>query len=282
MTALAPADLTDLLGTATAAARAAATLLRTARAEDIRSKTNPRDLVTEWDTRSEELIREVLAARAPGIPILGEEGGGDSGPATGPRWLVDPIDGTVNFAHGLPLWCVSIALEAPAGGAGRGPGGVVVGCVVAPVLDWWFLAAHGQGAHDERGAPLRVSTTPRLEQALLATGFPYDRATHPDNNFAAWEHLQRRAGACRRLGAAALDLCLVARGALDGYWERRIQPWDLAAGALIVAEAGGTVTSTAGGAFDPHTGEVCASNGAIHEELIAELGRVRPGGRESS
>lgn len=260
-------DLDELLHAAAAAARAAASLLRTARPEQVRSKDNPRDLVTEWDTRSEELIRTVLDQHAPGIPVLGEEGGQGAG-SSALRWLVDPIDGTVNFAHGLPLWCVSIALE--------GPDGSLVGVVVAPALDWWFEATRGGGARDGVGAPLRVSATSRLDRALLATGFPYDRATHPENNFAEWEHLQRTAGACRRLGAAALDLCLVARGWLDGYWERRIQPWDLAAGALIVQEAGGTVTNTHGGPFASQSGEVAASNGAIHEGLITELGRARP------
>lgn len=262
------ADLPALLDAATAAARAAAQLLVTARPAAVRAKANPKDLVTEWDLRSEELIRSVLDARAPGIPVLGEEAGQGAGVDPGRRWLVDPIDGTVNFAHGLPLWCVSIALEEA--------GAVTVGVVVAPALGWWFEATRGGGARDGSGAPLRVSAIARLDQALLVTGFPYDRATNPVNNFAEWEHLQRTAGACRRLGAAALDLCLVARGALDGYWERGVKPWDIAAGALIVTEAGGTVTDTRGAAFDPHHGEVVASNGAIHGELIAELGRVRP------
>ena len=135
-------------------------------------------------------------------------------------------------------------------------------------------AARGGGAHDEHGAPLAVSATARLDAALLSTGFPYDRATNPNNNFAEWEHLQRRAGACRRLGCASLDLCLVARGWLDGYWERGLKAWDVAAGALIVTEAGGMVTDTRGGGFDTYAGDVAATNGAIHEELIAELRAV--------
>ena len=262
-------EASELLATAAYAARAAATLLAGARPAAIRDKGNPRDLVTEWDLRAEECIRAALEERTPGAAVLGEEGGaaaGDGGAASELRWVVDPIDGTVIFAHGLPLWAVSIACEQR--------GVVVAGVVVAPVLGWWFEAARGGGARDERGEPLRVSAQPRLDRAMLSTGFPYDRATSPLNNFAEWEHLQRRAGACRRLGAASLDLCLVARGWLDGYWERRLQPWDIAAGALVVAEAGGTVTDTRGGAFDPHAGEVVATNGAIHGELIAELGRV--------
>jgi myo-inositol-1(or 4)-monophosphatase len=276
--------LGDLLQTARAAARAAADLLAGARPGDIRAKGTPRDLVTEWDLRSEETIRRVLLERERGIPILGEEGGLGAGtpPAadgTGPRWLVDPIDGTVNFAHGLPIWSISIGLEEA--------GELLVGVVAAPALGWWFEAARGGGARGRTGAPgggaldgdlapLGVSATPRLEQAMLAAGFPYDLATRADDTFAEWDHLNRRAGACRRLGSASLDLCMVGRGWFDGYWERHLSPWDLAAGALIVREAGGTVTDTRGGTFDSHTGEVVATNGAIHEALIAELGRVRP------
>jgi myo-inositol-1(or 4)-monophosphatase len=258
---------TDLLETARTAARAAAALLAGARAADVRHKGNPRDLVTEWDLRSEEMIRTVLAERSPGIAILAEEGGQHGATAAGAmRWLVDPIDGTVNFAHGLPIWSISIALEDAAG--------PIVGVVAAPALGWWFEAARGGGARDEAG-PLATSTTARLDQALLTTGFPYDRATNPDNNFSEWQHFQRVAGACRRLGCASIDLCLVARGWMDGYWERRLKPWDVAAGALVVAEAGGTVTNAHGGPFDAHSGEVVATNGAIHSELIAELHRSR-------
>jgi myo-inositol-1(or 4)-monophosphatase len=261
-------NLEEMLDVASAAARAASELLVTARASEIRSKGNPRDLVTEWDLRSEELIRKVLEERAPGIPVLGEEAGqGTDGGTSRLRWLVDPIDGTVNFAHGFPIWAVSIALE--------DDGRVLAGVVTAPVLGWWFEATAGGGAHDGDGEPLHVSAIAQLDHALLVTGFPYDRATSPDNNFAEWEQLQRTAGACRRLGAASLDLCMVARGWMDGYWERKLKPWDVAAGALIVQEAGGTVTNTRGAPFDPHAGEVVATNGAIHEGLIAELGRVR-------
>ncbi|HEX2691543.1 MAG TPA: inositol monophosphatase family protein, partial [Kofleriaceae bacterium] len=252
---------------ARAAATAACELLRDARPQDVRAKGNPRDLVTEWDLRSEDVIRRVLAEHTPGVPVLGEEGG--QGPGAGDqRWLVDPIDGTVNFAHGLPIWSISIALE--------DAGQIVAGVVAAPGLGWWFEATRGGGARDGTGKDLSTSATARVEHALLVTGFPYDRATRPDNNFAEWEHLQRRAGACRRLGAASIDLCLVARGWMDGYWERHLKPWDVAAGALIVAEAGGIVTNWTGGPFDVHEGAVVATNGAIHEELIAELGRVHP------
>ena len=255
--------MSDLLVAASAAARAAAALLRDARPDRVKSKSNPRDLVTEWDVKSEELIRRVLEEHAPGLPVIGEEGGGelDKGRV---HWLVDPIDGTVNFAHGLPLWCVSIA-------AAQG-GDVLAGVVVAPLLDWWFEASRGHGARDGTGATLAVSTTARLDQALLGTGFPYDMTAN--NNLDRWSHLMKTAGSCRRLGSAAIDLCLLARGALDGHWENRLQPWDLAAGVLIIREAGGTVTNMTGGPFDLYDGEVLATNGAIHGELIAELARA--------
>ncbi|HEX4422864.1 MAG TPA: inositol monophosphatase family protein [Kofleriaceae bacterium] len=262
----------ELLEAARAAATAASELLRDARPEAIQAKTNPRDLVTEWDLRSEELIRRVLAERTPGVPVLGEEageaGGAVSGQGSGQRWIVDPIDGTVNFAHGLPIWAISIAIE--------DAGQVVAGVVAAPRLGWWFEATRGGGAHDGTGKLLQVSAITGLGHALLTTGFPYDRATRPDNNLAEWAHLQRRAGACRRLGAASIDLCLVGCGWMDGYWEKHLKPWDCAAGALVVEEAGGVVTSWTGGRFDLHEGAVVATNGAIHEELVAELARVPP------
>ena len=254
----------ELLAIAKRAATTAAELLRGAQVTSIRSKQNPRDIVTEWDIRSEEAIRGVLAET--GFPILGEETGESSGSGA-MRWLVDPIDGTVNFSHGLPIWGISIAVEVVSTHE------VVAGIVVAPALGWSFEAAKGEGAFDQDGAALRVSTIGTLGDALLTTGFPYDRATNPANNFDQFLHM-KRISTVRRLGAASIDLCLVARGALDGYWERRLQPWDIAAGGLIVVEAGGTVTNTHGGAFDPHSGEAVATNGAIHAELVSELAKV--------
>ncbi|MBA3539711.1 MAG: inositol monophosphatase [Deltaproteobacteria bacterium] len=276
-------DLQALLGIAREAVTAAAELLANARPSSIRTKSNPRDLVTEWDVRSEQTIREVLQKHT-AFTILGEEGGEVAGDvaradvARDLRWVVDPIDGTVNFAHGLPLWAIALSCER---GVTRtdGPTETLVGVVAVPALGWWFEGTLGGGATCN-GEPMKVSAIGRLEQALLATGFPYDRATNPLNNFAEWEYFQRKAGACRRLGAASIDLCLVARGALDGYWERHLKAWDIAAGALFVTEAGGTVTNTRGAPLDPHQGTVVASNGAIHDELITGLRDVRPKSEE--
>jgi myo-inositol-1(or 4)-monophosphatase len=236
----------------------------------VRSKSNLRDLVTEWDTRCEELVRTRLGALAPGIPILGEEGGlsgasdkaSHSGSGSGDLWLVDPIDGTVNFAHGMPIWAVCISLERD--------GVPIAGVVRAPALGWEFAASSGGGA-THNGERIAVSAVASLDAAMLASGFPYDRATSPQNNFAQWEHFQRNAGACRRLGAASLDLCMVARGWYDGYWERRLSPWDVSAGALMVIEAGGVITDTRGSTFASSKGEAVASNGAIHQSILREL-----------
>jgi myo-inositol-1(or 4)-monophosphatase len=248
------------------AAGAAARLLAGA-ARDVgavRTKSSSRDLVTEWDTRAEEVIRGELEKLAPGVPILGEEQGESGDASASARWLVDPIDGTVNFVHGLPLFAVSIAFEDEAT--------CTAGVVVAPALGYEFAAHRGGGAYLS-GERISVSATSRLEEAMLVTGFPYDRATS-GYNFAEWEHFQRRAGACRRLGAASLDLAFVARGWLDGYWESRLQPWDVGAGALLVEEAGGRVTGLTGEPFRAGAGHAVATNGPIHDSVLRELEAV--------
>lgn len=227
----------------------------------VRSKSVARDLVTEWDLRAEELIVGELEARMPGVAVLAEEGGGRGETSQGPCWLVDPIDGTVNFAHGLPLFAVSLAFEVDAR--------PLAGVVAAPALDWTFAGYRGGGATMNQ-RPMVVSEVERLDRAMLATGFPYDRAT-TRHNFEQWERFLCSAGACRRLGAASLDLCLVARGWLDGYWETRLHAWDLAAGALLVEEAGGKVTGITGETFSSRSGHAIASNGAIHSEILREL-----------
>ncbi len=261
-------DAAEALDIARAVAGEARELLRGASARDIRTKSTFKDLVTEWDTRAEELIVDRLSARTPAVPILGEEGGAvgkGAADRSGDRWVVDPIDGTVNFAHGLPWFGICISLERR--------GEPIAGVVAAPGLGWEFYGSAGGGAFKD-GERLQVSETGDLGQSLLCTGFPYDRATAKDNNFAEWEHFQRKAGACRRFGAASLDLCLVAWGRFDGYWERRLQSWDLSAGALFVREAGGHVTSLTGGGFATDSGEALASNGRIHGQMVDELAAV--------
>jgi myo-inositol-1(or 4)-monophosphatase len=234
------------------------------RAGRVWSKDLETDLVTEWDARAERLIVDELLRRAPGVAVLGEELGGSGDAAA--RWVVDPIDGTVNFAHGFPMFGVSIGYELA--------GEPVAGVVLAPALGWTFAAARGAGA-TWNGAPIRVSGTATLARSMLVTGFPYDRKISPRNNYAAWDHLQGRAEAVRRVGAASLDLCMVACGWFDGYWEIKLKPWDLSAGACIVREAGGRVTAPDGGPFSSDAGECVATNGLIHDELVRELsGRI--------
>ncbi len=238
-----------------------------AHVEPVQFKTTIRDPVTAWDTRIEDLMRERLGQLSPGVPIVGEERGLGGGPAPSSlRWLIDPIDGTVNFSHGLPLYGITASLEED--------GTPVVGVVAAPAMGWEAWARRGGGAWAETGQRMQVSTTSDLERAMLATGFPYDRATS-HKNFAEWEHFQILAGACRRFGAASLDLIMVARGWLDGYWESDIEAWDLSAGALLVEEAGGRVTDITGGPFVSDTGRALATNGAIHVEMLEQLALVR-------
>jgi myo-inositol-1(or 4)-monophosphatase len=258
----------DLLGFVRQIAADAGALLKegAGRAHTARSKAAPVDLVTEYDRRAEALLVDAVRRAFPGDHILAEEGGasGAAG-AAGRRWLIDPLDGTTNFAHGLPFFCVSVGVEEA--------GELVAGVVEAPALGWSFSAARGEGARlgDQ---PLHVSATDTLAASLLATGFPYDVATSPRNNFAQFEALYRRSHGVRRVGAAALDLAMVAAGWFDGYWEMKLKPWDLAAGALLCTEAGGRVTSWSGGAFAVDAGEVVASNGRVHDEIVEALAAV--------
>ena len=230
------------------------------------SKSTSADLVTRYDRAAEEVICAAIVSRFPDHRILAEESGDHGGASDSPRWIIDPLDGTTNFAHGLPLFSVSIACE--------WEGQVRVGVVHAPALGWTFSAGLGLGAF-RNGERLAVSQAPSIEQALLVTGFPYDRKTARDNNFAQFLHLKRRAQGIRRLGSAALDLSLVAAGSLDGYWEMKLKPWDLAAGILLVTEAGGRVTNYDGGPIVFGEGRVVASNGHIHDELRAAVSAAR-------
>lgn len=247
------------------AARAAGSILREGRGQvrQIRHK-SAIDLVTDVDVRCEQAIRAAILSAFPDHSILGEEGGSVGGTASGLRWIVDPLDGTTNYAHGFPFFCVSIGLEVH--------GQLTIGVVYDPSLDELFVARHDGGA-TLNGVPLRCSVIDDLQQSLLATGFPYDRARFP-RALRGFEVASRYAQAVRRAGSAALDLCYVACGRLEGYWEYEVSAWDSAAGALLVQEAGGRVTRVDGAPFEVDRGDVLSSNGLIHDALISRLGEV--------
>lgn len=230
-------------------------------------KSTRSDVVTAADTEAEVFIVAELTRLFPTHHIVGEEGGGQGAPAaTAPyHWFVDPIDGTVNFAAKLPHFCTSIALATP----DRQP---VLGVVYDPTRDELFSAVRGGGAH-LNGRPLRVTTTAELNDAVLSTGFPYDKHTNPDNNLREWTAFLQHIRGERRLGSAALDFSYVAAARLDGYWEKDLKPYDAMAGMLIAREAGGTVTDYRGGP-DPQRldrGRYVASNGRLHAAMLQVL-----------
>lgn len=219
------------------------------------------DLVTPVDRASEALIRERVGRALPGVRLVAEEGGGEA-PGDDPVLWVDPLDGTTNFAHGHPFFAVSIGLA-------RGAE-ALAGVVAAPALGTVWRASRGRGAsRDGRGCA--VSATEALGDALLATGFPYDVRTNPAHNLDRFAALTRATRGVRRCGSAAIDLCMTADGTFDGYWERFLKPWDLAAGAAVVREAGGALTAFDGGPADLRSGAVVASNGRIHGALLAAI-----------
>ena len=220
-----------------------------------------KNLVTEVDQESERLIVEHLLGAYPGHGIIAEEG--EYPPGTSPfRWIIDPLDGTTNYTHGFPWFCVSIGLESA--------GELVAGVIYNPMHDELFTAASGGGAF-LNGSRLHVSGRSPLKNTLLGTGFPYDCASDPANNFANFIAFQKSARGIRRAGAAALDLAYVAAGRLDGFWELKLKPWDVAAGVLLVREAGGVVTTFDGTAYDVFNHRIVASNGLIHAEMTAML-----------
>jgi len=225
------------------------------------SHKGPADLVTEIDRQAQDLIAEMLQKAFPTYGLLGEEGGGRDVP-DGPSWIVDPIDGTVNYIRSYPLFAVSIALERD--------GELVVGVVYHPVLDELFVAEKGNGA-SLNGTPIHVSTTANLEESVLASGFPYDVWVNDDDNSREWRRFLKRALSMRCDGCASLDLCHVAMGRLDGFWEFELGPWDMAAGALMVQEAGGKVTQVTGEPYTPYGQGILASNGHLHAEMLAVL-----------
>jgi len=223
------------------------------------------DLVTEADRASETLIGERLRAALPGHGIFGEEGT-RSDLAAEYRWYVDPLDGTTNFAHGFPYFCVSMGLEhRPPGLAPDADGELIAGVIYQPIHDELFVAEKGKGAY-LNGKPIHVSRTALLQESLLATGFPSHKR-HANPNIHFYQQLTLRSHGVRRAGAAAMDLCYTAAGRVDGYWEFNLNPWDTAAGVLLVREAGGTVTSFDGSPFQLDSREVLASNGLVHHEM---------------
>jgi myo-inositol-1(or 4)-monophosphatase len=226
-------------------------------------KTEEINLVTEFDKRSEALIVERLAAAFPDDRVIAEEGTTRGTDHAGQRvWYVDPLDGTTNFAHGMPLFSVSLGLAID-----RRP---VLGVVEAPALGWSFAGTTTGGGSTFNDKPIAPSEVDRLLGALLVTGFPYTRSPVHDN-MAEFAALTAAAQGTRRLGSAALDLCFVACGWLDGYWERELHPWDLVGGSAIVIGAGGQATDLDRRPFDGETGRVLATNGRIHGEIVRIL-----------
>lgn len=274
-------ELERILVTARSAAHEASELVRGGfRKHPVVEHKGAVDLVTSFDRDSETLLRERLGPL--GFGIIGEEQGGGRVAGT-PTFFIDPIDGTTNFVHGHPFWCVSIGLvvdEQP-----------VLGVVVAPALDLEF---HGFVADDGVRRVIRrslargsedacvVSPMARFEDSLLATGFPYDRATSSDNNFDAFVAIKRKCQAVRRCGSAALDLCLVADGTYEGYWERKLRPWDIAGGIALVRAAGGRVSAYDGTESGVMRGHVVATNGHIHDALLRHLQDVKGAARRTT
>ncbi len=219
------------------------------------------DLVTEVDLAVERMFRDLVARRFPDHTVLAEELGGEAGPAGSPYcWVFDPIDGTTNYAHGLPIFCASLALEHE--------GRPIVAAVYDPARRELFTAERGQGAR-LNGAPIKVSESAALIDAMLCTGFPYNVHETVGDLIGLFGDFLARARAVRRLGSAAIDLCYVAAGRLDGFWEQHLRPWDASAGALIVEEAGGRVTTFKGDRFQSRDASLVASNGRLHDELLA-------------
>jgi myo-inositol-1(or 4)-monophosphatase len=228
------------------------------------------DLVTAADRAAEKLIRERIRQQWPGHDVLGEEQGlNDQGSEY--RWYVDPLDGTTNFAHGYPVFCVSLGLEQRNSHGGER----IAGVIYDPTRDELFSAERGKGAH-LNGEAIHVSKTHALQESLVATGFPSHKR-HKNPNIYFYHQITLRSHGVRRAGSAALDLCNVASGRFDGFWEFNLNPWDTAAGVLLVEEAGGQVSRFDGARFELDSRETVASNGLIHAELLHEFEQIFAG-----
>jgi myo-inositol-1(or 4)-monophosphatase len=223
----------------------------------------PGDLVTEADSASQRRIGEILAAEFPESTLLAEEDGVQPDPANPWRWIVDPLDGTINFAHGFPFWCVSIALEHQ--------GDLVVGVIHNPLTGQTFAATKGQGATLD-GRPLRVSNAPTLRESLISTGLPTQFEPDADRTLRHLRRMSTGTHSFRRTGSAALNLAYVASGAFEVFFATKINPWDVAAGVVLIREAGGLVTSLAGEPYDIYKDEILATNGHVHAEVVEALG----------
>lgn len=255
-----------LMETAIGAARSAgAVLMEEWRRERLIQFKGDIDLVTDADRRSEETIVSLLRSRFPDHQILAEEGT-TGGTLPEYRWIIDPLDGTTNYAHRYPHFCVSVALERA--------GSLLLGVVYDPIRDELFSACAGSGAF-LNGQLVAVSSVGELLKALLCTGFPYDRRLFGPS-LERWDYFVRRCQAVRRDGSAALDMCYVAAGRFDAFWEDHLHPWDSAAGILMVREAGGMVTDFRGGQVNIFTGEVVASNGLLHPAVLGGLAELEP------
>jgi len=215
------------------------------------------DLVTEADLGSEAAIIDTIARTFPGHAILAEERGYQAGSDS--RWIIDPLDGTTNFVHNLPLFCVSIAFA-------QGDT-VVAGFVLAPLLGELFVGIQGEGAQ-LNGTPITVSTTTNLTDSLLVTGFPYDHQTIFEPLMARFSRCLAATQGVRRLGSAALDLCYVACGRFEGFWEQHLKPWDTAAGFLVATEAGARTTVFSGAPYFIDADEIVSTNNRIHDDLL--------------
>jgi Archaeal fructose-1,6-bisphosphatase and related enzymes of inositol monophosphatase family len=225
---------------------------------DIKYKEGRNNLVTEADEASEKAIIEVIKKTYPDHHILTEESG-DLPQQSEYKWIIDPIDGTINFAHGIPINCISVAVEKS--------GEMILGMVYNPHMNELFFAERGGGA-TLNGKPIKVSSETDAMKSCLVTGFPYTYIHEQNGPLQVFERLITEGVPVRRLGAAAIDLCWVACGRLDGFYEHRLQPWDSAAGFLIVEEAGGKVTDFDGNPYSPYQHRILATNGLIHEQML--------------
>jgi myo-inositol-1(or 4)-monophosphatase len=261
-------QLQIFLDIATEAVLAAGTVLQNywGKLDDIQEKGRPGDLVTEADKAAEATVLQVLERHVPEHRILTEEAGYLGNPESDYIWAIDPLDGTTNYAHQYPVCAVSVGLL-----LGELP---IVGAIFNPCHQELFRAATGLGATRNR-RPIRVSRTHELSRSLLVTGFAYDRRETVDNNYAEFCHLTHLTQGVRRSGSASIDLASVACGQVDGYWERGLSLWDIAAGIVLVAEAGGKVTAYDGTPIQLHSGRILATNGHLHNSLSHELLQVR-------